>query len=200
MAFFTQRALRILDGIYRFVGGQTGPLSVDLQSPVSLVHDVGRQAERASGNGNVGGYISLQVVATHTDIETENEAIAIPADLAGTNFIAGLHELWIVGCYCRVSVLDAIDTAAMGLGWAAIPPDFPNSRVELLQSFGSVNQELFVGGTFQVQPLLEYGIQPRNITDVARIDTQTVSLLTCTITMTALLWFGAKGATPPGWQ
>lgn len=197
---FTKRVLTILDGIYDFVGGQTGPPAIDLASPITVVHDVSREAERASGEGSASGYISLRVILTHAAADTQRGEILIPADFSATNFDVVLHDLWLIATFVRNSDTDDFASGAAGILWPAIPPDMPFGRVEFVQSWGTVEYAIVVGGAIQIEPLIALGYQPRLISGADSLSFLAISNGASSSTMTGLFWFGSIGSTPPGWQ
>jgi len=58
VARFTLAPLRLLDGLYRFVGGLKGESTMDLTSPIVRVHDLSREAELGTYNGKESAAIS----------------------------------------------------------------------------------------------------------------------------------------------
>lgn len=66
MARFLNRALQLLEGLYRFEGSIVGTDQMDLSRPITLVHDTRRGAEILSSFTNADGY--MLITATHTHV------------------------------------------------------------------------------------------------------------------------------------
>lgn len=60
MGQFRNKPLAVLDYIYGFLSGKTQVSSAQLETPLTLVHDVSREAELGGGIGQFGGYLLYQ--------------------------------------------------------------------------------------------------------------------------------------------
>ncbi len=107
---FRNAPLRLLDRIYGFVGGLRGVRSVDLSSPIVLVHDVSREAELGTYSGigiALPGSAYFAIVHDHVHAGADTVADSSPVyenQSAAAFFLAGFppidpdkETVWIVG-------------------------------------------------------------------------------------------------------
>lgn len=218
MSKYSARPLQILESIYRFVGGQRSSSSVDLASPVTLVHDVGRQAERATGFFAIRETDQLALLGT-TDRTTLTRAsifTGASVALAGKLRDLGLDSRAAVWLMQLTATLDPtsvnITQAAAGLTQGGTLALNTESQLVYLanQGFGS---QLIAAQDFNLCYRDGAGVDhapqdvpqlklPQLLADAA--GTALVILTTasgggaCQIRWSELLWIGPTGATPPG--
>lgn len=201
MSVISKKVLQALDFIYKFVEGQSGPLTVDLDSPVVLVHDVSRNAALGSGINNQLGYYIHQTVNVHGsggqlfdtyDPWTEIDALSIPRNLV---------SVWLVDMWAQTDTalsIDVIQTAAL---FPTVPGSFQGESLPLRNWGGGEFQSVDSGGT--IRPAhLEVENVPRSLPmfmpDPTTILVVTDALIAATLSQHTMFWAGAKGTTPPG--
>jgi len=114
MTQFLRRPLTLLDRVYNFVGGMKGVGSVDLNSDITLVHDVSREAER-DGYGSFMGrcFWSGQVVST---IAGKKEEIVFRTSFQeALGFTDERYELWLIHAQAQCSEADRADITSVSL-------------------------------------------------------------------------------------
>jgi len=208
MARFTKRAIAILDGLYKFVGGQGGSAEVDLEASIQLVHDVSRETERASGAGGNGGYLLRSLVLTHPGADTKRGTITILTSLANTNFDVALDDLWLIDVWRMCDTSDGALRGGDSVTFPVAEPDIDVATVLMVAHWGQLDEQI-VANIFNLMPGLNEGtgvndrapqvrFRPMLITAAATIDMKSASSAACDVTASYMMWYGAKGTTPPG--
>jgi len=207
VAPFQKKVLQLVDAIYGFIGGLLSELTVDTETPVQLVHDVSRGAERASGQGGFGGYLIRTLEVTHAGSDTQRATLIILTSLADTNFDPAVHDLWFINASRSGDTSGVNQRGADSVTFPIALPDIDVATIRLLAIWGTEKEEV-VSGTFNILPGLNLGglpvvdqlnQQPMLITKATTIDMKSTALAVAgDIFATYLLWYGAKGSTPPG--
>jgi len=203
MAGFTAKPLKLLDGIYRFVGGLGGVNRVDLASDITLVHDVSRQAERAGVGGHF-GRINWQ--ETFSPNGTLEEIIKRVNDIGP---ILGLeedqYELYVLQVECNMSTADMADITSVSFvaGCESLKTRYGN-RIGTSQPMyhvfywsdtplSSTNSSGTAKGSIGSNFYPPVWVPPEGFLAI-----QGVTTAATTLDFSFLLWAGPRGSTPPG--
>lgn len=125
---FNAQPLRVLDTLYRFVGGQRGSRVVDLGAPILRVHDVSREAERAASfrfiveiSDTTAG-TGTQLFGNRDDLNIINNApLNAPGELGLTRENA---RVWLHDVKCAITNASK-GNLAQATAWAYPPSDAP---------------------------------------------------------------------------
>lgn len=211
MVEFTRKPLKLLDGIYRFVGGLSGVSRVDLASDITLVHDVSRQAER-SGYGSFYGRVfwSEEVVcpgAASTEKIIYRRTIS---PLLG--YPDERYELWLMNAHAECQQSDIGDvtsvTMIMGKDSVSAPAGTPQGHQEIAVTQSHAEPVAYwdamrsssnaSGGVRGGVSSIQQWPRPRQSEWGCFFGWQLVSSAAATIHFTTEFWAGPLGSTPPG--
>jgi len=205
---FTNKPLRALDWIYRFVGGMTGPKTVELSTSLQLVHDVSRLAQIGSGVGSFNGYF----MRGGTDAHVAAGAILTSFDPYGLADTLGLERSGVGVWLCDVSAqmndnVARFNNAAVSFAYPGVNDFFSSTvpRQVLLANFEDAALEVQVNvplagpiAAGNQAPLILARL-PMFLPDGGTIHQTTAQTGAgdIDIIVNCLLWMGAKGALPP---
>lgn len=201
MARFIKKPLGALERIYQFVGGLRSTSSVDLEAPVTLVHDVSRGAEIESGAGIQDGYFGMLESHAHVgagnlhSVVTRGEAVALQTDFGDSD-----SAVWLMA-------FTATNNDSTDANWAqaSVRDTRPTPVVDWLLSYLSVT----------LQPVEAAGVMPMVTSYPERNNTiqmpfelapghqlmfssNSDNTGTVTYQFSLLFWIGPKGTLPPG--
>jgi len=200
VAPFTFRPLRTLDALYRFVGGMTGLQDFALESAIQPVHDVSRMAALSGGISPAFGYVAAGGVDVHAgagSIRTTADPYSIAGDF---NVLDEAAAAWLIAVFGTTDSSANHSTASISYSYPVIPNAFGGQEV-VCGFFPNIVAET-VSGNFSIGDAAKDSQQaplplflPRggtlNFLSVAQIGAVETAL-------TAVLWVGAVGTTPPG--
>lgn len=215
MPLFKNRVLQSLDRIYKIVGKQA-PNSIETSPPITLVHDVSREAGLGAGLGNHYGYfwddheISAAMAGTEWDWET-------PGSRIESGFIfeeapPSLDSLWLWHIACGISSDLAVGTQLTGVRVALTwPPGesgmdgrrlFPLLVAEGVTAFGDAGT---LGGDANVafnngaaEDFFYYYDRPVPMAIHSTYTIRTTWSGSGSQYFWHLNWIGPRGVTPPG--
>lgn len=208
MAKFTRSILRILNRLYRFgSGGPQGTDTLDLTSPIQLVHDVSREAELGSGKDLEGGYFFIPYSVTHAGAGSVNEEITPATALGNVAETAGEDlDVWIleVLTHDNLNVISLLTVDLIfpstfpgltpGAGYTPVLPIYIQSGTTEVCAPGAGGY-LYAGvGTAAVRSALPVRYPSVGATIGIR---STVTGATA-FDLFLLCWVAPKGTTPPG--
>jgi len=196
---FSRKPLGILDNIYRFVGGQTGPTSFAEEMAIQPVHDVSREAEMGTAQSAALGYFlegfTQSHVSTGTIFGTADAYARTFRDLAAEDV-----DLWIIDALCVCDDAADFESAATGISYPIIPDAFPTAFVKHVREFTTPLAALTSGGVAPVPPVGDLVSLPMYVPhgsqQLARSTADNAG--TVDISTFFLFWAGARGALPPG--
>jgi len=121
MATFRNRPLPVLDRIYGFLSGRTSPPEIQTESPLTLVHDVSREAELGAAYGrNLGYGVQNMTQAYNSFAVEEQQQDAYSWLLSGFDPQLDPYEndvsIWIVDCHATSTVPADMDAAVLAIG------------------------------------------------------------------------------------
>ena len=113
MGHFTKAPLRLLDRLYRFVGGLRGRSEMDLQSPIVRVHDVSREAELGTivdaSDGSISAnfpYFTIAHDNIHAGADTQRTVLGVYSNQTTTWALSTwdvpdptLETVWILAVF-----------------------------------------------------------------------------------------------------
>lgn len=199
MGTFTRKPLGILDNIYRFVGGQTGPTSFAEEMAIQPVHDVSREAEIGTAQSAALGFFlegfTLVHVGTGALFGADDAYARVFRDLAPEEV-----DIWIIDALCTTSDQSDFATANAGITYPLLPGTFPAAITKLVRSWSVPQDTIFSGGINPVQADNHPVMLPMYVPHGSQIGVRTTSDNAGTMTTQTffLMWAGARGALPPG--
>lgn len=206
VAKFTNRALGLLDRLYNVVGDTSSTDRIDL-APITLVHDLSRMAERASGIGPADGFFSFNIANTHN--ATGNLFASIAVDSGLISALGGdvsTQRLWVidVGLQAELVAGNSIGEILVGYTIPNTQGVFNPTQFEIARATAFSALPLQTGSTihgantatlstprFKLPQLMMPGATLR------LASTATVAAGTITATAGFLVWIGARGTRPP---
>lgn len=205
MARIYTRVLELLGRLYDFPGSKSSPSTVDLISPVTVVHDVSRQAELALGKDWL-----VTARQTHVAAGILEDVMDVYGGGAGTPMngygVDADEWVWLMDCWAAITAGASVNFALAAIsvsGYAAVDVGLhdgtPNAHPDKFIKFydDSVGSSILIDGSASVDltktPTL---IFPRTgaITFLSA-ETGDVGI---TVDFTAHIWVGQKGIYPPG--
>ncbi len=207
MSGFTQRPLQLLDGIYRFVGGLVGVNRVDLASDITLVHDVGRQAEK-SGAGGYFGRFQWRETDTVNGGPTETEITRVANILPLLPYdLESQYELWLLRASATTSIADWTDLTRVNLyhGVEAASNRYvtqinPGSQAtyDLIVSWVQADFQSIANIAGTAKAGAGWGGAPVRIFPNGYVGVSITTTASAVVDWTMDFWVGPMGATPPG--
>lgn len=220
MAKFRRKPLGVLDRIYGFVSGQTQTGAMTLESPITTVHDVSREAELGTGVGQFGGYFFGGVVQSIAGAATADSSEDPYAAIIDPEFSLDNpqdYDVWLIDLIAEtasggsanltsiIAVLSLPTDAAAFLGTAH---DMGWPLHQWLNGGASITFRN-IADTTTYQVLLNglgseaRGRLPMLIPRAARLRFRIVSTAAIGgigVAYTTLYWAGKRGVTPPGFR
>lgn len=218
MAQFKHRVLGVLDRIYGFVSDKTYTSTLNLDVPISLVHDVSRQAELGSGLGNEGGYFWMQynqAVAGASSYRYRDDIYASVSSLPAWGYpVEEQYRIWYAGISLAETSSDGIgDVTSLGMGY-----ELPINSMDFINTYRVFLPTLYTGNlqarlTDQTALSDRYISVPGAATGNIPWNNRPIQLPRGTLWGYSLLtgaaisggvnfhvyyWIGKKGTTPPG--
>jgi len=209
MSVFSKRPLGILDALYRFVGGQTGPMEFAEDAPIQPVHNLARQAE-LSGFGIRQGFWIIKTSQVHAgagEIEDVIDVYEPGTVLNGwTSPLPNDIRAWFIDGFAWT------DAASAGFVAAEILCQSQANLVGPVDASGPFNQFIpcwradtasGITGQSHIQ-LFRAGAPGRLVAEPFRIEPtadmffQSEASAAMTVNICARVWAGTVGATPPG--
>jgi len=209
MAEFSAKPLRILDSLYRFVGGTRGVSRVDLSSDITLVHDVSKQAEGA-GLGPFFGRCEWSGTALCAGAATDTDAFDLPTEVATIfNIQEDEWDLYTIGISSQIITSDIgdLDTFTFGHGYAlgtigrAVSKYGSDKDIyESLVCFTGTDYKPFMRADENTSYSSAYWRpnQPVRVPDKGFIGWRMDSSAALQCAFRWELWAGPRGARPPG--
>lgn len=125
MAKFNASPLGALDRIYKFVGGFRGLSEVDIETPITRVHDLSRLSDIGSGPTQENGFLFIDALCTHTGAEQiENSVNAFDyLETIYPSLDRRDTRLWVLdsGCYLSSGNFSKVSLSA------SVPTSFPGA-------------------------------------------------------------------------
>jgi len=199
---FTSRPLGVLDNIYRFIGGQTGPNEFEDHVAIQPVHDVSREAEVGTAQSSALGFLLMGTVDVHVGIGTIFTSIDVYDEARVTFRELDPEDVdcWIIDGLCTNTDSSDFDQAAIGLQYTALNGAFPTTQEHLLWEYTTPGPALRSGGPATIPQVLNQPRLPKYVPHSSRILARSSADNggTNTINLFVLLWAGARGTLPPG--
>jgi len=204
---FQRKALRVLDSIYKFVGGQTGPNQFALEASIQPVHDMSRMSELA-GLGAREGFWILQTAQSHAAGGELRDAInPYIATAINAGWPAELPDdlrVWVIDCFgYTASGTGNFALAEITLSYPAVmvgPSDLAAVVNEQLLYRADTESAITVGNEMLTNdngPVIQARL-PRRVEPGSNLNFQTEATGVTTIRLCALLWVGQRGTYPAG--
>lgn len=212
MGEFRNKPLGVLDRIYGFLSGKTQSSQVTLETPVTVVHDVSREAELGSAFGFFNGLQGVNAVNTHVGAGTIRSAwdpyyyclLGLDPTIQPTR---DQVDIWLLDVSLLVDTPANLTRASVGYGYPAntFPPATGETLWPLLTGAGAGAidfSNVAASGTSyllsqqshyffeQHRPLF---IAPGGVVTLYSLSTGALNVLG-----SLLFWVGRKGTTPPG--
>lgn len=213
MGDFRNRPLGVLDRIYGFLSGKTQASIVNLESPVTVVHDISRQAELGAAFGMNNGRGVQNLTQTHAGAGTMRQQQNAYAWLTGgldptIDPLVTDTQVWILGVDVMVEDETKLSTLSVALGQNNIlEPTILETYRPIFYGVGSQYFKISnTSATSDVKMLAQaYNVMPpgwqRNPWPVERGELLLVhSVATAAVTAVIYVdfWVGRKGTNPPG--
>lgn len=207
MAGILQRAIAVLDRLYNFPGGTRGLSEFDLDSPITAVHDLSREAEHgARGTQAQGGYLQLgqtlenDTAGAVTILVSTDVYAAFDATGDLNDFRSADHRLWLIGVFGSV---DDTNNA-----------NWTNSKTTIRYGPGGNNRtQILAVWDLDISSTVAAGDRPM-VADEGELpapvnfpiffpigtlwESDSVSTNDCIARIHSLWWAGPIGTTPPG--
>lgn len=199
MAKFTARPLGILENIYRFIGGQTGPNEVQLDGGIQMVHDVSREAEVGTAQTPALGYTLSGATVSHVGTGDLFSAIDI-YDRAFETLDPIDVDVWAIDALCTVNDPGDFASASLGIRYPLLSGAFESQQDHLLYSWTTPGGALRAGGDTTVPGVAIPVELPKYLPHGSSLLLQSTAdnVGTISINIWLLLWVGARSALPPG--
>lgn len=210
MAQIGNSVLRVLNRLYSFVGGVQGVQNMDLLSPVTVVHDVSREAELGSDLTPFLGFHVLTQQLNHAGADTQRAATDPFTQVATYGAIPD-HDisLWLLDCtiYPSTNAIGVVYCALFqslqypGVGAAGY---YPSKVIRVADDQAGVAN--FAGGGTAYQGItantafhaVDQIRDPILIHPGSRFTTASTSTGAMALIVHWFLWAGRRGTTPPG--
>lgn len=198
MGDFTRKPLGVLDNLYRFVGGQTGPNRFAEDMDIQPVHDLSREAELGNSQTGDNGYFNRGFGLAHVGTGT----LFGTADIYARTF-KNLDpfdvDIWAIDALCNINDAGDFASAACGIEYP-VSDGFGDSEVKIVREFTTPTVALFTGGLIPVPPVDDFCVLPLYVPHGSLIGVTSTSDNSGTVTVRTLIlfWAGARGTTPPG--
>ena len=212
------RVLQVFQRVYQTSGNRQVPSLVDIDTPVTPVHDLSREAELGSGYGRFNGFATLSTNVVHGPGVTDEFAAQTPyatlLEAATQISRRPRSQSWVWLMSCQVLAADPANLVGAWIS-AEMGPSLPELSTEthfLVWASGNRTQldlPVQLGGfipsvnnaptNFEMQ-----GVGPVNRLPILLPEEGSVIQLAsqasavATITFDCLYWLGPRGVTPPG--
>jgi len=197
---FTKKPLGVLDNIYRFVGGQSGPNSFAEEMAIQPVHDVSREAELGTAQSPERGYFLRGFDHAHVGTGSIFNQQGC-YDRTFDSLDAEDVDLWIIDVLCQNNDASDFASAGGGLEYPILPGVF-NAQIKSLREFVDADQvpALISSGLVPVPPVDDFAVLPIYCPHGSEFVQRTTSdnAGTVTISVYFLFWAGARRTSPPG--
>lgn len=212
---FNARPWGVLDRIYRFVGGISPTRAISVEQPVTLVHDLSREAERGSGYGEWEGFWVFGGTNAHAGASTL-VSVYWPTQAAAALLGISATEIgvWLKAVSQFCPTVDAANwsSSQVAMGYQArISPGAPygpaGAPYRLLQ-WSQAAQVTAVGdaagGSTVSIAAQQMALSPPwqepsiYVPQDSAITFRSISTGVVNITCNLLCWVGPRGASPPG--
>lgn len=197
MARFLSQPLKVLDRIYNFVGGETQRSAFDIGAQVQPVHDVSREAERGAGT-----FFQISQTQTHVGADTQQNQTGL-ADNLPSGFDLDEDEAWLIDAFATSDTANiancvlgftrgtVVDLALAGRyfqthKWDTAPYTLSAGYVPLVYSVGVAQMVR-----------LPMWLGPQGTGGVL-MNVRSTSTGALSVDVTAVMWIGPRGSTPPG--
>lgn len=206
---FSKQPLRLLDAIYGFIGGQTGPKEFAIESAIQPVHDLSRSAELA-GFGTREGYWVCEADQVHVAAGSITDAIdvynpAVSSHNARNGWIDGMPpdlRVWILDCWGVLAGTDTLfNHAEIEVG---TPADIVGISTGAAAGFdrllwtgdtGTLGGNIFLAGAPSKIAEMPVRLEPGELMTMI---SEQAGAGTVTVRLSAMMWVGVQGAAPPG--
>lgn len=222
MGKFKRRPLGVVDRIYGFTGASSQVAQVALEVPITMVHDVSREAEYGSGIGQNNGFFWWQNDLTHagagvlrTFQDPMNAAIygGISSDVAEDR---RRLNVWFLRHYIEATAVANLTTVSVALVFpAAAYPYSPNEAViplglyrggnvsyvqSIANSTATGDRTMMIRRTVTGEDWTSNDLErpPLFVPDGGVITMRSDATGVGVVRLFSLWWVGAKGALPPG--
>jgi len=209
VARFLNRALSLLEGLYRFEGSIVSSDQMDLSRPITLVHDTARGAAMLSAFTNADGYMLITATHTHGAGNTTIHSNVDPFLVTDASGKARQRtRIWALHTFADT------DTTATFIAAQAsnLTPVLPtggsvSSRPQLLAYYNAVGLRFAAGSNFMLIPSLGVSVDsngpyPVNLRPPPLGGTGGLFFTTnaggaSIIRLAIMCWAGPLGADPP---
>lgn len=198
--------LSLIDRLYRFAGGLRSPGEVDIERPITVVHDVMPGVERASGAffSTRTQSVTALASATEYDAYTRAEIMADARNVLAGKALTEFDDLWWIRTRIMLDPTDAFLASAY-VGWNDGSTNdtgtivmYANSHDAALQS-GGERQAYETTGRIMNRPVDLFPIllpsRNQNVAIHAKLSSNASGTTTAYFTHT--FWVGPAGSKPP---
>lgn len=200
MTKFRAPILRGLEGIYRFVGSQVRTDAVELERPITLVHDVSGMV-----GDEVGQYFSTEDAMNHSSAGNIRRTIDPYAEAEAIGWGRERSTVFLVNWEFVTTVTADFDSAIIAL---AIPASYSVDAAAswYVLGFGdttlpkpSASSDFPIGAAAEPYkyPQIRLPIHIPTDADV-QVSSTTTGTPSLTVNAHCLFWVGPKGLAPPG--
>jgi len=198
---FSAKPLKVLDKIYRFVGGQLGPTEFSLEAAIQPVHDVSRESEIGSGLGSQLGYMVRGTVDVHSGAGAINTTFD-PYEIVDTfSPDRSQYGVWLIDAWCHANGSTNYLVSSVSVLRSPVPNIVPVATHQITHFFPDAITSTVVGvvSIGDNSRLNQQCQLPLFLADGSVVQQHTQAQIgAITITEMILFWVGAQGAIPPG--
>ena len=201
---FQTEALASLATSYRVEGGQVPVRSVDLDSPVQLVHDVHRLVEIGQSQSAYAGFFNVSISNTHTVPGETVSGSQVTGPTAAFWNTLGLNAasswLWLLEATTIIGAALTVTEAMVAIQQFVFTGAFTTHQRLLWRATATTTTAPVSGGSRALIPSLDYIVQrPVLVSPGATIWwTTTASGAAVNAQVNLQLWAGPKFVLPPG--
>lgn len=207
MPAFKNRVLTVLDRIYSIIGDQA-PNDIETKAPITLVHDVSRDAGLGAALGRFGGYFADQTFLVHAGADTQYAILdpygSLQAGFIDVGAFPSRESIWVwhLDCFLTLSAAN-LTSSTISLFRPTTFPDVTQDCYQILYSYASattVGNSAGVGSVpvGQGATAIATPQTPVLIPDGGLYTFRSTSSGAMTNYATYLAWVGPKGVPPPG--
>ena len=197
MADFRSRTLIVLDKLYDFVAQNTAPTRFDLAGRIQPVHDVSRAMELGTGT-----FFQINLTQTHAVADTQTNQASLAENIPA-GYDLTVDEAWLIDAYATSDTANLANcvlgfsrgiVSPLALGgewfqthkWDSAPYTLVVPNVPLVYSVGS-----------DKMMRLPMWLGPQGTGGVL-MNCRSTSTGALSISVSAILWIGPRGTSPPG--
>lgn len=205
MAKFLNRALSLLEGLYRMEGSMVSTDQIDLSRPITLVHDTARGAAMLSAFTNADGY--MLITATHTHVGAGSLFTSVDPYLVtdAARKSRAQTRIWALHSFGDVSAAGGLFTEGIITRLTPVLPtgSVVSSRPQLLARYDQLSQRFAAASNFMLDATVPnttqfpVNIGPGPLGGTGGIHFMSIVTGAVEVRLALMCWAGPRGAEPP---